>query len=130
LIEHFLGSLCQRMQRAVPQLDQSLWTFLTSNDWPGNVRQLRNCLESMLVMSTSDRLSMEDLPRRIFLQKKRARRLQIPIGMTLSELERAAIEQALDHFNDDRRQAAESVGISIRTLQRKLREWASECHQS
>jgi DNA-binding NtrC family response regulator len=46
--------------------------------------------------------------------------------MTLAELERAAIEQALDHFNDDRRQAAESVGISIRTLQRKLREWASE----
>lgn len=126
LIDHYLNVLCTAMQRMVPELDHALLDYLMSHAWPGNVRQLKNCLESMLVMSSGDCLTMDDLPRRLFLQKTPSCSVQIPITMKLAEIERVAIEQALNHFNDDRRRAARSLGISTRTLQRKLQQWAAE----
>ena len=124
LIDHFLTQLATNANRDIPELDESLIEYLISHPWPGNVRQLRNCLESMVVMSHNHRLTLDDLPRRLFLQKSKARPVQIPHGMPLEEIERCAIEQALNHFNDDRKRAAESLGISLRTIQRKLSQWA------
>jgi DNA-binding NtrC family response regulator len=125
LIEHLLGNLCARLGRDVPEIDGELMEYLKNHDWPGNVRQLKNCLESMLVMSSSERLEIEDLPPRLFLFKSCNQGAQVPIGMTLEQLERLAIERALTHFNDDRNRAARALGVSVRTLQRKLRQWAS-----
>ncbi|MGN6136967.1 MAG: sigma-54 interaction domain-containing protein [Aureliella sp.] len=125
LVDHLLAMLCQRMRRAVPEVDRRLLSYLEQHDWPGNVRQLKNCLESMLVMSPASRLTMEDLPPRLFLIQRRGKQAQIPVGMTLEKIERAAIEGALIHFNGDRRRAARSLGVSVRTLQRKLRLWAA-----
>lgn len=124
LVTHFLQQIAARMGRDVPTVDSALMDFLVNHAWPGNVRQLRNCLESMVVMSANGRLTQDDLPRRLFLLMEPNQRVQIPVDLSLDDLERIAIEQALTYFNDDRIRAAKSLGISVRTLQRKLRQWS------
>ena len=52
--------------------------------------------------------------------------MRIPIGTTIEDLERQAVEQALEQFDGNRTRAAESLGISVRTLQRKLKSWGDE----
>jgi DNA-binding NtrC family response regulator len=126
LIDHLLARLANTMNCNVPSLDAPLLDFLINHEWPGNVRQLRNCLESMLVLSEGPRLTLDDLPRRLFLQRQPQCRMRVPINTTIAQLERFAIEQALDHFQHDRTRAARALGISVRTLQRKLKQWNGE----
>jgi DNA-binding NtrC family response regulator len=123
LIEHFLQFVATRLGRPVPEIDPALDEYLRSHEWPGNVRQLRNCLESMLVLSDSTKLTLDDLPRRLFVPTSKPCQIRIPINMTIDELEQFAIKQALDHFQGDRAKAARTLGLSIRTLQRKLKDW-------
>lgn len=126
LVEHFLKQLAESTKCDVPEIDPPLMMFLVEHDWRGNVRQLRNCLESMLVLCDGQLLTLDDLPRRIFLQKSQPSQIRIPTDMKLEQVERHVIEQALDHFQQDRGRAARSLGISVRTLQRKLKRWGSE----
>jgi len=101
--------------------------FLETFDWPGNVRQLRNCLENMVVMSDHSMLTMDDLPPNIAsgnvapTQERRT-----VLGSTIGDLEKTAMLQALDRCQGNRTQAAKSLGVSVRTLQRRLRSWGIE----
>ncbi len=126
LIEHFLRNLCARMNRVVPRMHGLLMEHLIAQEWRGNVRQLRNCIESMLVMSSSRELTTADLPCRADRLKRADRHVRVPDGLTLAELEKLAIKQALARSSGVRERAAQSLGISVRTLQRKLRAWRSE----
>jgi DNA-binding NtrC family response regulator len=124
LVEYFLDDLSQRKNRPPIGVDESLARFLVEFDWPGNVRQLKNCLESMVVMSGSNVLTLEDLPSSLHHRAgdERLGSLQLG-GFNLSELERVAICQTLDQFDGNRTRAAHSLGVSVRTLQRKLKQW-------
>jgi two-component system, NtrC family, response regulator HydG len=108
------------------QLDKGLMEFLESFSWPGNVRQLRNVVENMVVLSRTDLLTVENLPASLecdpLLESGR-----VPSGTTsLVALQRSAVEKALMECNGHRTRAAESLGISVRTLQRKLKAWGLE----
>jgi DNA-binding NtrC family response regulator len=124
LVQHFLAELAETYNRAPPALDRDLEQYLVTHDWPGNVRQLRNCIESMMVLGDADRLGLDDLPA---MAREKAAHDEpwpdLPSDMTLEELEQAAIRQALRRFDDNRTRAARSLGISVRTLQRKLKRW-------
>jgi DNA-binding NtrC family response regulator len=90
------------------------------------VRQLRNCLESMVVMARGDTLTVEDLPRNLSRDGGDAPRDDAAVpaaGTLLEEMKRTAIMRALAQFHGNRTRAAEHLGISVRTLQRKLKEW-------
>jgi DNA-binding NtrC family response regulator len=95
--------------------------------WPGNVRELRNTLESMMVLADGDTLTERDLPPHItegsagVLPPR-----NVPTGLTMEELEKLAITKALEQSGGKRTRAAESLGISVRTLQRKLRQYQME----
>lgn len=121
LVEHFLGEYCRAYDRPRPSLDADLMEFLVGHHWRGNIRQLRNCVESMLVLGRADRLTIHDVPLSI-RESAQAKpgRIRVPDDATLEELEAAAIVQALDRYNGNRTRAANKLGISIRTLQRKL----------
>lgn len=124
LARHFLDQLCAENNRPEMTCDPELMRFLESFDWPGNVRQLKNCIESMIVMSSTNVLTKQDLPANILsLRPEDEHELDIPPDTSLHEIERHAIEQALEQHHGNRTQAAESLGISTRTLQRRLREW-------
>jgi transcriptional regulator with PAS, ATPase and Fis domain len=72
LIDHFLQRLAKKLQREVPHLDSALTDYLLSHDWPGNVRQLRNCLESMLVLAERNTRSRANGPHARHLRENAA----------------------------------------------------------
>jgi DNA-binding NtrC family response regulator len=122
LVNHFLQELSESLERPVPVIEPDLMEFLVHHDWPGNVRQLKNCLESMFVLSDGEALGMKDIPESAKTHRQRSLP-DIPSGMPLYELERAAIESALREHDGNRTHAAKALRISIRTLQRKLKEF-------
>jgi DNA-binding NtrC family response regulator len=92
--------------------------------WPGNVRELRNTLESMLVLSDGEIMTERDLPERLLANAiPPGAQKALPSGLTMDELERMAIKNALEQCGGNRTHAAGKLGISVRTLQRKLRQY-------
>jgi DNA-binding NtrC family response regulator len=124
LIDHFLKKLCQQNGTPIPEIAAELIEYLRTYDWPGNVRQLRNCIESMVVLARSQTLTMGDLPTTVrdtsVLQRSD---ITFPANKTLAEMEKMVVVDRLDRHNGNRSHAARSLGISLRTLQRKLKKW-------
>jgi two-component system, NtrC family, response regulator HydG len=126
LVEHFLRELAQRLDRPPLSIDGPLREFLETYDWPGNIRQLRNALESMVVLAVGDLLTVDDLPTTLRDSPHRNDNLTIPPGMSLEDVEREAVEQALAEHDGNRTHAAAALKISVRTLQRKLKAWGQD----
>jgi DNA-binding NtrC family response regulator len=129
LVRHFLDDLSRRQNKSMFAVDEDLGTFLQEFEWPGNIRQLKNCLESMVVMAgNTGVLTLDDLPPTLQQPAGGERLATLPLGgYDLAELEREAICQTLDQFDGNRTRAAHSLGVSVRTLQRKLKQWKEEC---
>jgi len=128
LVEYFLRSISKSLNRPPPELDEALLDFLTSYPWPGNVRQLRNSLESMLVLHADGALTLDDMPHDLTKPGSTTPGAprdasDAPVGSRLQRLERSAILQALEQQGGNRTRAAEVLGVSVRTLQRRLKEW-------
>lgn len=123
LMERFLEESRERHHRPDVQLSTELKEFLVQYEWPGNVRQLKNTIENMVVMGKQNPLSTEDLPAYFSGNPAAPRTVDIAGAVQLQEMERMAISSALDRFQGNRTRAAEALGISIRTLQRKLKAW-------
>lgn len=126
LIDHCLNECARQHLRSRPVLDEALLNFLCSYEWPGNVRQLRNAIENMLVLSRGEQISMDDLT--AFLGGGHLNDSP-PIStteMSLSELERIAVIGALKRSLGNKTHAAQKLGISVRTLQRKMKQWKME----
>jgi len=120
LVRHFLDQHARGSGQLAPEAAPELIEVLSRYDWPGNVRQLKNCLESMCVLSNNSLLTPADLPPDL------RNLLALPPDDSsgrLHSLKKQAILDALRQFSGNRTQAAAYLGISIRTLQRKLREW-------
>jgi len=126
LAQHFLADVCQANRIVELTLDPPLVERLEHFDWPGNVRQLRNSIESMVVLAKGPVLTVGDLPRNIAEPTGSVPAMMPAVGpneRTLEEMQRNAILQALRRFDGNRTRAAESLGISVRTLQRRLKDW-------
>lgn len=95
--------------------------------WPGNVRELRNTIEQLVVLTDTEEIRVEDLPQAIrgasVEAAPEAGGLSIRPGMPLKDVERAQILQTMEEFGGNRPHVAEVLGISLRTLQRKLKEY-------
>jgi DNA-binding NtrC family response regulator len=116
LVEHFLAQLSANPAIATLSISPELMDRLENLPWPGNIRQLRNVLERMCVMCQGDELTVADLPAEI------AEENPVSAG-DLRTMERSAILDTLRRFEGNRTRAAEALGISVRTLQRRLRDW-------
>ncbi|MEZ6188207.1 MAG: sigma-54 dependent transcriptional regulator [Planctomycetota bacterium] len=117
----FLRQAAARAGRPAPELTAEALARLEAFDWPGNVRQLKHTIEGMVVMAAGDVLDASDLPRAL---RDVTPDPLTPAGpQTLAELERAAILRALEDHAGNRTAAAEQLGISVRTLQRRLKDY-------
>ena len=121
LIRYFIDSISSANNRPVKEVSPEAIECLTSYRWPGNVRQLRNTLESVIVMSLKDRIEPSDLPPHIAGHQDVYVDPDAPV--TLRDQERTAIVAALKLHEGRRKDSAESLGISVRTLQRKIKEF-------
>lgn len=120
-----LKDIAARMGRPVPELDPDSLARLQSYSWPGNIRELHNILERALILSPEDRLILPPLsPSGAPRQEEQAPAPKGPKRLkSLEELEREAIEETLKETQGHRRKAAEILGISLRTLQYKLKRY-------
>src|SRR6266849_4296049 len=94
-------------------------------EWPGNVRQLENCIEQAVVLSENDTIDVDVLPLAEAAGKRGAEggKRGLPAGLTLRDLEQQYILQTLDGVGGNRTQAARQLGISLRCLQYKLKAY-------
>lgn len=126
LTAHFLKHFGQTHGKPDLTIDPELLDFLEGFSWPGNVRQLRNVIENMVVLARSPELTLDNLPASLesdpLIESGKAN----VSPTSLVALQRSAVEKALVESNGHRTRAAESLGISVRTLQRKLKAWGLE----
>jgi DNA-binding NtrC family response regulator len=124
LVDHFLREISEQKHTAPRRVTREVMERFQSYRWPGNVRELRNALESMMVLADGEVMTEKDLPDRIDGGSgSGSAPQQIPTGLTMEELERLAITKALDLSGGNRTHAAARLGISVRTLQRKIRQY-------
>jgi DNA-binding NtrC family response regulator len=127
LVEHFLKEISSSKHTAPRKVSPEVMRRFTSYRWPGNVRELRNTLESMMVLAEGEIMTERDLPERITeASQSPTTAKEVPTGVTMEELEKLAIVKALDQCGGNRTHAANRLGISVRTLQRKLRQYELE----
>jgi DNA-binding NtrC family response regulator len=124
LVEHFLKDISQQKHTAPRRISPEVMRRFEAYRWPGNVRELRNTLERMMVLADGDLLTENDLPEELMGGSSAvAPPKEMPSNLTMDELERLAITKALEQCAGNRTHAAERLGISVRTLQRKLRHY-------
>jgi two-component system response regulator HydG len=101
---------------------------LFAYDWPGNVRQLRNAIESMVVVDFDELLDVDDLPEEMTERDEVAEptagaTLARLVGKPMAEVERLFIAETLQAASGNREEAAKMLGIGERTLYRKIKEY-------
>src|SRR3989440_3615343 len=127
LVEHFLKEIATNKGTPPRRISPEVMRRFQSYRWPGNVRELRNTLESMMVLAEGEQLTERDLPERIAdTAQAIPNPKELPSNITMEELEKLAITKALDQCAGNRTHAANRLGISVRTLQRKLRQYELE----
>jgi two-component system, NtrC family, response regulator HydG len=127
LVDHFIKDIAASRHTAARRVTPEVMRRFQSFRWPGNVRELRHTLESMMVLAEGEVLSENDLPDEIRVGAPAAGMpKELPINMTMDEIEKLAITRALDQCAGNRTHAANRLGISVRTLQRKLRQYDLE----
>jgi DNA-binding NtrC family response regulator len=123
LIASFMDHFAVRHQRRRKRLDPETLRICQRFPWPGNVRQLRNVIERLVVTGGGPVADPDSLPEFLRAHDHRAQTFAIRPGMTLAELEKLLIRQTLTHVTSNRAEAAKVLGISRRTLQYKLKEY-------
>ena len=125
LVDHFIRELGIEDGRQVRGITPDAMETLKDYRWPGNVRELRNMVEHMVVMSRGDRITVRDIPSEV--KKGNVASSSGPSGvgegLSLAENERLKIQEALRVCSGNRTAAAERLGISRRTLHRKINEY-------
>ena len=123
LVHAFINEFSQVDRKKVTGITPEALGILQYYDWPGNVRELRNCIESMVVLAKKPILNEDDIPAEI-------RRLQtdIPVfsspdSLNIKTMEKELIRGAIAQESGNKKRAAEQLGISRRTLYRKMEEY-------
>jgi DNA-binding NtrC family response regulator len=126
LVEYFLKEAAAETGSEVAGITETALMILMNYDWPGNIRQLRNCIRTMVVMCDRDTLDVQDLPPEIYQRRQLAAGAGTPAGsgsVSLNELEKQAIMDTLAKTKGNREKAAKILGIGERTLYRKIKEY-------
>lgn len=122
LVSSFLKEFASENGKTVTSIDSRARSALYKYDWPGNIRQLRNCMESAVVMSSGDTITLDDLPPTIS-QNTAIDTVQIPAGLSLADAEKIFIQQSLAVNRGNKSKTAQTLGIGRKTLHRKLEEY-------
>ncbi|MBI4495736.1 MAG: sigma-54-dependent Fis family transcriptional regulator [Deltaproteobacteria bacterium] len=129
LAHHFLEIFKQKNHKTVEGFTSEAMAVMTAYGWPRNVRQLENAIERAVVLAKGSMITPADLPPEIIravrgpassLLDEKA--IHIPLGTPLEEVERQVIEETLRHSRGDKNLASKILGISARTIYRKIDE--------
>jgi len=132
IVESMLIDMNQKHGREVTGIHGEMLTRLIEYDWPGNVRELRNTIERAVVLSGGGVLESRHLPPgfgvrtvRMAVSEVPENTVQVEVGTTVDEAERRLIMKTLESTNNNKTRAAEILGISLKTLHNKLKEYGN-----
>lgn len=123
LIDVFLQEFSADAKKNLEGVDETCLEALKAYAWPGNVRQLRNVMRRAVVMAEGKLVTLRDLPGEVRGEGMSAREKQPQVGKSLDEVEREIIFDTLKIVNGNKAQAAEILGISLKTLYNRLNRY-------
>ncbi len=121
LSEFFLHRLCEENQLPLKRLCTDAKRKLTDYHWPGNIRELANVMERVVIMNSTESIEAHQVYLDLSCPIKESPRAALPVGITLAELEKRLILETLAQEKGNRTRAASLLGISLRTLRTKLK---------
>ncbi len=130
LLRSFFDRFAKENHRPSKILSPEALTALTQYRWPGNVRELKNLTERMAITAKNETITLQDLPSDVLAETSISQPVEDHLmaftGLALEQVERLLIERALAQAQNNRTRAADQLGISLRTLQRKLKEYEEQ----
>jgi len=128
LVHYFIRETAEQTGSDITGVTDTAMLILKGYDWPGNIRQLRNTIRTMVVLCDREQLDIQDIPPEIHqvrqLTNGSTDKLDSSLaGMSLDKLEKQAIADTLAKTAGNREQAAKILGIGERTLYRKIKEY-------
>jgi DNA-binding NtrC family response regulator len=127
LLDHFLRKFAEKNRRNVTGLTAAARDALLKYEYPGNVRELENIAERAVLLCRGQVIDLEDLPATVRPgQRSAADPLPKDLPGVLAEIERQAIQSALERTGGIQTQAAEALGISERVLRYKMKKYGLE----
>jgi DNA-binding NtrC family response regulator len=128
IIDAILLDMNRKHNRNIVGVNDEMLAKLTAHDWPGNVRELRNSIERGVILGDRGYLEARHLPpgfgqRASF--ENTGNSVQVDVGTTVDEAERRLIVKTLDFTGNNKTRAAEILGISLKTLHNKLKEYGA-----
>ncbi len=133
LCETLITNLNRKHACNITSVNAEVMSAFHRHTWPGNVRELRNVLERAVIMAGEGEIQMAHLPydfgvsigSRIPPQVFEPESVRLPVGTTVSDAEKALIQLTLQHTKNNKTRAAEILGISLKTLFNKLKEYGA-----
>ncbi|MBB6144912.1 DNA-binding NtrC family response regulator [Silvibacterium bohemicum] len=131
IVDSMLVDMNRKHNRRVSGVGSEMMSRLVAYDWPGNVRELRNTIERAVVLSMEDQLEAHHLPPGFGVRTVRpsgevdSNAIQVKVGATVDEAEQLLILKTLESTGNNKTRAAEKLGISLKTLHNKLKEYGS-----
>ena len=122
LLNSFLNEFNSENSKNIEGFTPQARKLLCSYSWPGNIRQLRNSIESAVVLSRGKLIDVEDLPEQVVNHENESE-LSIKVGLSLDEAEKLFIMSTLDYCGGNKTKASEMLKIGRKTLHRKLEEY-------
>jgi len=121
LTKYFLQQTVKMFNRPIESIHPDAMQLLLNNSWRGNVREFQNAIERAVVLCNGTQLTVND-----FMFDVNKSESVLSSSTTLEEMERQVIEATLEEMGGNRRRTAEKLGVSLRWLQYRLKEWAKE----
>ncbi len=125
LMAAFLDEFNRENGKQISGVDNRAKAAMYKYNWPGNIRELRNCMESAVVLCSGTEISPADLPPSIS-QNSASDAISVPVGISLEEAEKIIIQANLAANRNNKSRTADILGIGRKTLQRKLSEWSED----
>ena len=123
LVESFLAHFTSKHKKRPRKLSAEAMQVCQRFPWPGNVRQLRNVMERLVLTRRGATIDVKELPDFIQAHEQNTMPFMVRPGMSLAEAEKMLIRQTLRHATANREQAAKLLGISRRSLQYKIKQY-------
>ena len=126
LISAFLNFFNEKNHKKIKGLTPPCRDILMKYPWHGNVRELRNVIERAVILSNSDMIDVHVLPERILTYRFKKPTIMIPLGTTVEDAEQQLILRTLEMENNNKTRAAQTLGISLKTLHNKLGKYRKD----
>lgn len=125
LAEFFVRQFAAQTNRPAPVLDSEFIAGLQRHAWPGNVRELANTMQRIFTLNDTEEIGAEHLTSELFAHPNLSLPVHasVKVGTSIRELERRLLETTLHNTGGNRTRAAEMLGVSIRTIRNKIREY-------